>query len=104
MQTSHQLGHRSLLRRSFRPRIQYDFVADVDVACFLSPGATPNDGGTFRAMDAVILDDEIAPALAAAPVGFELSADVLPAMRAARGEMFAAQSSCPTRSSAPTTS
>ena len=41
-------------------------------------------------MDAVILDDEIAPALAAAPVGFELSADVLPAMRAARGEMFAA--------------
>ena len=55
---------------------------------FLSPGATPNDGGTFRAMDAVILDDEIAPALAAAPIGFELSADVLPAMRAARGEMF----------------
>ena len=41
-------------------------------------------------MDAVILDDEIAPALAAAPVGFELSADVLPAMRATRGEMFAA--------------
>jgi acetyl esterase/lipase len=41
-------------------------------------------------MDAVILDDEIAPALAAAPVGFTLSADVLPAMRAARGEMFAA--------------
>ena len=41
-------------------------------------------------MDAVILDDEIAPALAAAPVGFELSVDVLPAMRAARGEMFAA--------------
>ncbi len=41
-------------------------------------------------MDAVILDDEIAPALAGAPVNFELSADVLPAMRAARGEMFAA--------------
>jgi acetyl esterase/lipase len=41
-------------------------------------------------MDAVILDDEIAPALAAAPVGFELSADALPAMRAARSEMFAA--------------
>ena len=41
-------------------------------------------------MDAVILDDEIAPALAAAPIGFELSADVLPAMRAARGEMFGA--------------
>jgi acetyl esterase/lipase len=41
-------------------------------------------------MDAVILDDEIAPALAAAPVGFELSVDALPAMRAARGEMFAA--------------
>ena len=40
-------------------------------------------------MDAVILDDEIAPALAAAPFGFELSADVLPAMRGARGEMFA---------------
>lgn len=40
-------------------------------------------------MDAVILDDEIAPALAATPVGFELSAEVLPAMRAARGEMFA---------------
>jgi len=41
-------------------------------------------------MDAVIIDDEIAPALAAAPVGFELSAEALPAMRAARGEMFAA--------------
>ena len=41
-------------------------------------------------MDAVILDDEIAPALAAAPVGFTLSTEVLPAMRAARGEMFAA--------------
>jgi len=41
-------------------------------------------------MDAVILDAEIEPALAAAPFGFELSADVLPAMRAARGEMFAA--------------
>ncbi len=40
-------------------------------------------------MDAVILDDEIAPALEAAPFGFELSADVLPAMRGARGEMFA---------------
>jgi acetyl esterase/lipase len=41
-------------------------------------------------MDAVILDAEIEPALAAAPFGFELSADVLPAMRAARSEMFAA--------------
>jgi acetyl esterase/lipase len=41
-------------------------------------------------MDAVILDDEIAPALAAAPIGFELSVDALPAMRAARCEMFAA--------------
>jgi acetyl esterase/lipase len=41
-------------------------------------------------MDAVILDDEIAPALAAAPIGFELSVDALPAMRAARSEMFAA--------------
>ena len=40
-------------------------------------------------MDAVIIDDEIAPALAAAPVGFELSAEALPAMRAARGELFA---------------
>ncbi len=40
-------------------------------------------------MDAVILDAEIAPALAAAPVGFELSVDALPAMRAARGELFA---------------
>ena len=40
-------------------------------------------------MDAVIIDDEIAPALAAAPIGFELSVDALPAMRAARGEMFA---------------
>ncbi|HLM17975.1 MAG TPA: alpha/beta hydrolase [Acidimicrobiia bacterium] len=41
-------------------------------------------------MDAVILDEEIEPALAAVPLGFELSAEVLPAMRAARGEMFAA--------------
>lgn len=40
-------------------------------------------------MDVVIIDDEIAPALAAAPIGFELSVDALPAMRAARGEMFA---------------
>jgi acetyl esterase/lipase len=40
-------------------------------------------------MDAVIIDDEIAPELEAAFMGFELSADVLPAMRGARGEMFA---------------
>jgi acetyl esterase/lipase len=40
-------------------------------------------------MDVVIIDDEIAPALAAAPIGFELSVDALPAMRATRGEMFA---------------
>lgn len=40
-------------------------------------------------MDAVILDDEIVPALAAVPLGFDLSVDALPALRAARGEMFA---------------
>ena len=55
----------------------------------LSSGTTPKAGDTFRAMDVVIIDDEIAPALAAAPIGFELSVDALPAMRAARGEMFA---------------
>jgi acetyl esterase/lipase len=41
-------------------------------------------------MDAVILDDEIAPALASVPFGFELSAEALPELRAARNELFAA--------------
>jgi acetyl esterase/lipase len=40
-------------------------------------------------MDAVILDDEIAPALAAFPMVAALSVDALAAMRATRGEMFA---------------
>lgn len=41
-------------------------------------------------MDAVILDDEIVPALADVPFGFELSVEALPALREARGAMFAA--------------
>jgi acetyl esterase/lipase len=40
-------------------------------------------------MDAVILDDEIAPALAAFPVTANLSVESLPAMRETRGLMFA---------------
>src|SRR4029079_19344367 len=40
-------------------------------------------------MDAVILDDEIAPALAAFPITANLSVDALPAMRETRGLMFA---------------
>ena len=61
VQTRHQLGHRSLLGgRSVRESSMTSTDAR-DVAYFLSPGATPSDGGTFRAMDAVILDDEIAP-------------------------------------------
>jgi acetyl esterase/lipase len=39
-------------------------------------------------VDAVILDDEIAPALADVPFGLELSVEALPALRAARGELF----------------
>ena len=41
-------------------------------------------------MDAVILDDEIVPALADVPFGFELSVEALPELRKARGAMFAA--------------
>jgi acetyl esterase/lipase len=40
-------------------------------------------------MDAVILDEEIAPALAAFPITANLSVDALPAMRETRGLMFA---------------
>ena len=40
-------------------------------------------------MDAVILDDEIAPALAAFPITANLSVEALPAMRETRGLMFA---------------
>ncbi len=40
-------------------------------------------------MDAVILDDEIAPALSAFPITANLSAEALPAMRETRGLMFA---------------
>jgi acetyl esterase/lipase len=40
-------------------------------------------------MDEVIVDDEIAPALAAFPMAAALSVDALAAMRATRGEMFA---------------
>jgi acetyl esterase/lipase len=40
-------------------------------------------------VDAVILDDEIAPALADVPFGFDLSVEALPSLRAARNEMFA---------------
>jgi len=40
-------------------------------------------------MDAVIVDEEIAPALAAFPMAAALSVDALAAMRATRGEMFA---------------
>jgi acetyl esterase/lipase len=40
-------------------------------------------------MDAVILDDEIAPALSNFPVTLEFTAEALPAMRENRGAMFA---------------
>jgi acetyl esterase/lipase len=40
-------------------------------------------------MDAVILDAEIAPALASVPFGFELSVEALPALRAGRNELIA---------------
>jgi acetyl esterase/lipase len=40
-------------------------------------------------MDAVILDEEIAPALAAFPITANLSVEALPAMRETRGLMFA---------------
>ena len=40
-------------------------------------------------MDAVIVDDEIAPALASFPITANLSVEALPAMRETRGVMFA---------------
>jgi acetyl esterase/lipase len=64
-------------------------IAGADTLHFRSPSATPEHGDTFRDMDVVILDDEIAPALATFPMASALSVDALATMRATRSEMFA---------------
>jgi acetyl esterase/lipase len=89
MQTSHQLGHLSLLGgRSVREASMT--IADVDTLHFHRHSQQRLEPVIRSApMDAVIVDEEIAPALAAFPMAAALSADALAAMRATRGEMFA---------------